>query len=214
MTKNEAFKKRIRARMAKTGERYGAARRALIGDASPAAWVSTPEVSDENVLAATGRSWNDWRVELDRWGAADHEHPTIAKHLAEHHGLDGWWSQAVTGGYERITGRRLPNQMPDGTFTAIKSRTMAGSASELRALLDDDQARSDLFGGLSTETLSRPGVKVPRFAVGPGVARISLKDKSGERVTVGIQHQKLPSADAVDEWKFFWTEWLDALEQE
>jgi len=212
MTKNEAFKKRIRARMEKTGERYNAARRALIGPDAAASWVSMPEVPDDNVAAATGKSWNTWRTILDDWGAAKVDHPAIAKHLAEQHGLDGWWSQAVTIGYERITGRRLPNQMSDGTFTAIKNRTMDGSATELRALLDDDQARQDLFGGRPAEALSRAGVKTPRFAVGPGIAKISIVDKGDNRMTVGVQHTKLPAAGDVEEWKFFWTEWLDAIE--
>ena len=34
MTRNESFKRRIRARMAKTGEKYNAARRALIEQAT------------------------------------------------------------------------------------------------------------------------------------------------------------------------------------
>lgn len=212
MTKNEAFKKRIRTRMEKTGERYNAARRALIDPAPVDEWVSHPEVPDESVVAATGKTWNEWRAALDGWGATEHDHPTIAAHLGAHHGLDGWWSQTVTGGYERITGRRLPNQMADGTFTAIKSRTMLGSPHQLRVLLNNDAERAELFGGRPTEARSKPGVKVPRFAIGPGIAKISVTDKGDGRMTVSIQHERLPTADDVTEWKFFWSEWLDAIE--
>jgi len=212
MTKNEAFKKRIRLRMEKTGERYNAARRALISNDLKPGWVSHPEVPNENVAAATGKSWNEWRAILDEWGATDADHPRIATYLAEHHGLDGWWSQSVTIGYERITGRRLPNQMSDGTFTAIKNRTMHGSAADLRSLLDDDQTRLELFGGRATQALSRPGVKTPRFAVGPGIAKVTITDKGDGRMTIGVEHEKLPTADDVAEWKFFWTDWLDAIE--
>jgi hypothetical protein len=35
MTRQESFKRRIRARMEKTGEKYGAARRSLIEQAHP-----------------------------------------------------------------------------------------------------------------------------------------------------------------------------------
>lgn len=218
MTKNETFKKRIRERMATTGERYSAARRHLLaaGSTTSDAWVSAPEVADERVLAATGRGWNEWRTVLDDWGAAAHDHPAIARHLQDEHELDGWWAQAVTGGYERITGRRLPNQMPDGTFTAIKNRTMDGAAPLLRTLLDDEDSRRDLFGGRETEAKSRRGVKAPRFAVGPGIARITVTDKTTDggtpRMTIGIQHEGLPDPEAVEEWKFFWTDWLDAIE--
>ncbi|HMO11537.1 MAG TPA: hypothetical protein PKB06_08575, partial [Actinotalea sp.] len=73
MTAQESFKKRVRARMAKTGERYGAARRALLARAAPpppeaAGWASPPEMSDERIRAATGRGWDEWRVLIDDAG--------------------------------------------------------------------------------------------------------------------------------------------------
>ncbi len=58
MTTHASFKRRIRARMEKTGERYGAARRTLLEPASAQrsrVWVSEPEHSDKAILAATGR---------------------------------------------------------------------------------------------------------------------------------------------------------------
>jgi hypothetical protein len=57
MTRQETFKRRIRARMEKTGERYGAARRALIerGGDGARPWVAEPEHSDETIREATGR---------------------------------------------------------------------------------------------------------------------------------------------------------------
>ena len=64
MTKNEAFKKRIRARMAATSERYGAARRVLLArrqaDAVGEGWGSAPEMNDDRIEAGTGSRWDDW----------------------------------------------------------------------------------------------------------------------------------------------------------
>ena len=61
MTRQESFKRRVRERMAKTGERYGAARRALVPAADDARrqWVSEPEMSEESIRRATGRGWDD-----------------------------------------------------------------------------------------------------------------------------------------------------------
>ncbi len=42
MTRHNSFKRRIRARMAKTGESYAAARRALLAKATPAASPRSP----------------------------------------------------------------------------------------------------------------------------------------------------------------------------
>lgn len=206
--------------MAKTGERYNAARRSLIEQAGARNddWVSTPEASDDAVREATGKGWNDWRSILDEWGGRNHTHTELAAHLASDHGLPGWWSQQVAGGYERITGMRLPGQMPDGTFTANVSRTLVGSAAELRAMLDDDSARADLFGGEPAQARSKSGVKAPRFAMAEGVAQISIEAKppasadAAERMTVRIQHNKLDTSDDIERWKFFWSDWLDALD--
>lgn len=221
MTKQESFKKRVRARMTKTGERYNAARRALLAEAKnrPAHWVSEPEMSDDAVRSATGHGWDDWVKILDAWGGRTAGHPAIAAHVHEELGVDAWWSQGVTVGYERITGLRLPHQMSDGTFTANVTRTIHGSATTLRTMLDDDASRSDLFGDTHSEARSRPGVKAPRFAIGPGVATISVtakkpsKGSTDERMVVSVQHQLLPTFDDVEEWKFFWAEWISALDE-
>lgn len=220
MTTQESFKKRVRTRMAKTGERYSAARRILLEQANnrPKHWISEPEMSDEAVRSATGKGWDEWVGMIDEWGGRDSDHTTIAAYLRDEHGVDMWWSQGVTGGYERITGMRLPYEMPDGTFTANVTRTIVGSAGQIRAMLDDDAARADLFGGIASEARSRPGVKAPRFGVGPGVATISItpkapaKGSSEERMAISVQHNKLPTFEDVEQWKFFWSDWIEALD--
>jgi hypothetical protein len=54
----------------------------------------------------------------------------------------------VTVGYERITGRRVVNQMADGTFSAGKTRTVTVDLAVLRSLIVDDDHRAGLFPGL------------------------------------------------------------------
>jgi len=216
MTRQESFKVRVRARMEKTGERYMAARRVLLEQAANAqrrrTWASEPEVSDDRVRAATGRSWDDWVDVLEAWPGADDGHPAIAAHLAAEHGLDGWWSQQVTGGFERITGRRLPFERPDGTFTAGRSKTVEVPAADLRAALLDDEARGDLFPGESTELLSEPSAKAIRISLGPGVAHFSVEDTGDGRARVSVSHRRLPAYEDVEVWQFYWVDWLAALE--
>jgi hypothetical protein len=215
MTRQESFKRRIRARMAETGERYNAARRTLIEQSprrEPDDWVSPPEMSDEAVRAATGRAWDEWWKVIDAWPADGRDHAAIATWIQEAHGIDGWWAQTVTVGYERITGRRLPHQMADGTFTANKSRTVGVDADDLRALLLDDDGRHALFGGLETQLRSRPSAKAVRLVVGPGTALLALEARPDGRTKVTVAHGKLPDHGDVDHWKAFWSEWLDALD--
>ncbi len=215
MTKQESFKRRIRERMATTGERYAEARRILIEQAGPAdgrVWVSVPEMSDDAVRKATGKGWNEWCDVLDRFPGRNDGHKAIADHLRDDLGVDAWWSQSVTGGYERITGLRLPGEMPDGTFTANKSLTLDGDADVLRAMLLDDDQRGDLFPGLATELRSKPTAKAVRIAIGDSLATIGLHHRGSGRAKVTVQHSKLATVDDVDEWKFYWADWLEAID--
>ncbi len=205
--------------MEKTGEKYGAARRVLLEQAAARsaaggrAWISQPEIADQRVLDATGRSWDEWCDIIDAWPQHVDGHPAVAAWLEAEHKLSGWWAQGVTVGWERITGRRLPGEMPDGTFTANKSRTVEADAAGLRRLLLDDADRADLFPGHSVALLSKPSAKAIRLGFSDSVALLSLTLKAGGRVAVSVQHSKLADADAIDEWKFYWDEWLDAIDE-
>lgn len=216
MTKQEHFKQRVRARMATTGERYAAARRALLDRAGPdrgRTWFSDPEMSDESVRAATGRGWDEWCDVIDAWSGHTDGHAAVAAHVHAEYEVTHWWAQAVTGGWERITGRRLPNQMSDGTFTASRSRTLRIDGARLRAELLDADGRSDLFGGVDGTLRSKPTSKAVRVALGPGTALFAIEPLADGRTKVTVSHERLPTLDALDEWKFFWQEWLDALDE-
>ncbi|MDP9071405.1 MAG: hypothetical protein M3N68_09010, partial [Actinomycetota bacterium] len=204
MTRQESFKRRIRARMEKTGERYGAARRVLVEQASTGrrrTWAAEPETSDDSVRSATGRGWDEWCDVLDAWPGHTEGHTAIAAHLQHNHGIDGWWAQTVTVGYERITGRRQPYQQPDGTFSAHKSRTVTADPAVLRELLLDETDRADLFPGLDTELRSRPTSKVIRLAIGPGTAQIAIDPRADGKAKVTVEHERLPTLEEVEQWK-------------
>lgn len=221
MTKQESFKRRIRQRMAKTGERYAAARRVLLEQAASQnrrrAWIAEPEMSDEAIKNGTGRGWDDWCDLIDQRPEGIDGHTAIATYVRDVLGTGPWWTQGVTVGYERITGLRLPYERPDGTFTAGKSKTVVFDPDELRSLLLDDTRRSDLFPGHSTTIKSKPTAKAIRIEVGQGIAQFGISPASNgkdgqRRAKITIQHEKLPTYELVEEWKFYWTDWLDAID--
>lgn len=222
MTKQESFKKRIRARMQETGEKYNAARRALIeqaerrNDAADGGrtWVAEPDLSDEVIAEATGRGWDAWVDLIEADPIADEGHTAVAAWLQSAHDVDGWWAQATTVGWERITGRRLRHQMADGTFTANKSRTLDIDAEQLRALLLDPDGRDALFPAHDPELRSRPDAKALRIGLGEGVAVIATDPRDDGRTTVSVSHEKLPTATEVELWKEFWADWLEALAED
>jgi hypothetical protein len=230
MTRHESFKRRVRERMEQTGERYGAARRALLGgfvDPAPATptdptrrreRASEPEVDDLAIMRATGRDWDEWCDLIDAWPGNDRGHAAIAAHVAETYGVDGWWGQGVTVGYERITGRRVVNQMADGTFSAGKTRTVTGDVAVLRSLIVDVAGRDEVFPGLETRLRSKPESKALRLGVaidGEAIGSVlfSFTPKPDRRVMVNVSHDGLPDGAAVERWKQYWSDWLAAIDE-
>ena len=233
MTRDKALKRAIRARMAKTGERYAAARhyhldRHLIlpsdepvetapePDQSPPVElpprVADPGVSDEAIRRGTGKGWDEWFRLLDGWGATARTHAEIARHLAEEHGVGGWWAQSVTVGYERARGIRAVHELADG-FSVNISKTFAVPVERLSAVFVDEAARD---GWLEPGTLrlrtARPG-RSTRFDVPADGTRLEVNfvATGPEKASAHLQHVKLPAAADVETRRAFWKARLDRL---
>jgi hypothetical protein len=153
MTRARALKQIIRARAAKTGERYTTARRHVLKDLSrpavrPAA--AAPEsmpargaskaastkgsVSDATSIARTGHGLDHWFAILDRFGGAGKGHTASARHLAEDHGVPGWHAQGITVAYERARGLRTINQRTSGDYEMSVTKTVtADTAAVVRS---------------------------------------------------------------------------------
>ena len=215
MTTQRTFKRRVRERMAKTGESYTAARRILIanGDRPEAAVTEfDPPVADERVVEATGRGWADWFAVLDEWSAASRSHTEIARWLREEHGVDGWYSQSLTVGYERARGLRAPGERPDG-FAVGASRTIAVPVERLFDAFEDVAVRERWLpdGSLHTRTATRP--RTARYDWEDGTTRVIVGfEQAGDgRSRVALSHERLPDADAAGEMKAWWRERLTEL---
>ncbi len=208
MTQQKDFKRLVRARMKKTGEAYTAARAQLIRkprpgsaprDMRPSATVantlSAPDpkefatiagMSDEKLKEKTGCKWARWVHALDYYGADKMSHTEIAKLVHEKYEIDGWWSQTVAVGYERIKGLRARGQQRNGTFQISKSRTYSKATAPKSIRLGWPD------GGI---------VAVGFFAKG--------KSKS----SVAIEHTKLPDRASGERLKQEWSERFDALRE-
>jgi hypothetical protein len=211
MTTQKALKKDIRERMAKTGERYTAARRNVRAKAGDD-WVTHDlGVSDEKVKEATGCDWKTWIYVLDRWGAREASHREIARYVEESYNVSGWWAQTVTIGYERARGMRDVHQRTTG-FAVSVTKTLPIEAGRLRPLLADGRKRSRWLekGALS----QRPGKSETtlRFDAGDGSrVQITLVSKGEAKTTVAIEHQRLKSKADVEVRRAYWKERLAVL---
>ena len=170
MTRARALKQVIRARAAKTGERYTTARRHVlrespsIASALPApsapdapgptrphmAAPSAPSkgsVSDAKSREKTGNGLDHWFTVLDRFGAVEKGHTAAARHLYEVHKVSGWYSQGITVAYERARGVRAVNQRCDGDYEVSVSKVMTTDMATLIKAFTDARRRRQWIGG-------------------------------------------------------------------
>jgi uncharacterized protein YndB with AHSA1/START domain len=177
MTRARALKTIIRARAAKTGERYTTARRHVLNDLRarssetvtpfPAAKKPVPPaaedakkktaakpaaarggLSDAKAREKTGHGLDHWFDIFDRFGGVEKGHTALARHLYEAHGVDGWYSQGITVAYERARGARAANQRCDGEFEVSASKVVKGKPADVFKAITDKRARARWTGGV------------------------------------------------------------------
>ncbi len=239
MTRARKLKKQIRARSGKTGESYTAARRQVLRQKarperaaarppSPATPVPATLARREAGLAErTGHGWAHWFAVLDAFDAAANGHTAAARHVAEDHGVDGWYAQEITVAYERARGLRGVNQRMSGEFEVSVSKTLPAPVKEVMKALRDPRRRSRFFSELDAEL--RGGFEAA--LQGPkglrerekGGARMRFRTKSGITVALFIdpkpdgrsgfvaQNMKLKANDEVARIREAWRPALEAL---
>lgn len=217
MTEQKARKRQIRTRMQKTGERYTAARGNVVKPRPLPPRAGEPPFSEAAVRKATGKRWDDWFRILDAWGGTEHTHTEIARYVNEELGVDGWWAQSVTVGYERARGMRAPHQRPDG-FSVDVSKTFPVDAERLyRAFADTRQRNRWIERGTLTLRTSTPAKRSARFDYGgsaePSRVIVSITPKGSSKATAAIQHERLPAAKDVARMRAYWKQRFEDLKQ-
>jgi hypothetical protein len=212
MTRDKAQKRATRARMAKTGERYTAARRHVVKPKEELRADDLPQ-TDANLRQNTGKGWQEWFRILDARGAKKRKHGEIATYLQDEHGVPGWWAQAITVGYERSRGIRAKYQTLGGTYQVSVSKTFPIGVRKLfKAFAEAPQRNKWLERGMLKVRSTRKDLSV-RFDFHDGTSRVVAyfdpKDRS--KTTVTVQHERLPDAGAVEEMRGMWKEHLKRL---
>lgn len=218
MPKQKDLKRLVRTRMEKTGESYTTARAQITRAKKPAAIVPASQyaalagMSDDALRAKTGRTWKQWVSALDAVDAWTLPHRDIARYLKDDAGLEPWWSQTVTVGYERIRGLRDVGQRRGGAYEANKSRTYAVPAARLyRALADVRNRRRWLDEDGAVVRSTRPG-KTVRLEWPDGTrVELTVAAKGRAKSTVAVQHTGLSSRPRADRARRAWHDRLDAL---
>jgi hypothetical protein len=233
MTRARALKQVIRARAAKTGERYTTARRHILRELNqtkpePTVKTAKPTMSDASFIKKTGHDLAYWFAVLDKFGAVEKGHTAAARHLYQDHKVDGWYAQGITVSYERARGVRAANQRCDGAFEVSASKTVTASSKQLVKAFTDARAREQWIGeanpklagalvnGLADKrskgVVVRPdGLVRFRYKWDDTTVQFYMAPKPGGKYIVTVQHMKLPNGDAVDRYRSQWKTALAAL---
>lgn len=171
----------------------------------------TAGVSDAAVLKATGRTWDQWVKALNKAGAAEMEHKAIALLVHEKFGIDDWWAQMVTVGYEHAVGRREKHQKAGG-YEISGNKTIHCPVETAFAAWEDARRRKRWLDEAITIRKATPH-KSMRITWSDGKTSVSVNfyPKGDDKCAVQLQHGKLPDAEAAERMKAYWKTKLEAL---
>lgn len=165
-------------------------------------------ISDKTIEKATGVSWQTWLDRLEKMGARDLSHQDIASNLVSDYSVAGWWAQSLTVRYEQVIGRRKVGQNSKGEFSISVSKTLPGTMDEaFHWWLTIAQSRTD-FNGIeiiSSSTTETEKWRNYRAALKDGSrVVVGVYAKSPAKAGLGLQHEKLISAESAETWRSYW----------
>ena len=168
-------------------------------------------ISSAAVKKATGRTWAQWLTVLDKAGAKKLSHKDLAQHLHRQATLPDWWCQMVAVGYERARGLRLKHQKPDG-FEISVSKTMAAPVDRAFAAWKDPGLREQWLPH-SPLTIRKATPHKSIRILWPDETSLSVNfwPKGPLKCQVVPQHAKLPTPEAAEKMKAYWSEKLELL---
>lgn len=130
--------------------------------------------SIRRIEEASGLAWTEFVAAFEAAGGTDADHTQLARAIVPV--LDGrvdnpgWWAQGATVEYERTIGRRVEGQSSAGDFQVAASRTLTGTAADLRdragALLQTAGAVAGMSVGTEPRTSETPKRHYWRSALG------------------------------------------------
>jgi hypothetical protein len=236
MTRARALKQVIRARAAKTGERYTTARRHVLHEwnapVAPVARVAPVAptkggLSDAKSIEKTGHDLAHWFAILDRFGGIEKGHTASTELLYKQHDVPGWYCQGIVVAYERARGKRVMNQKCDGSFEVSVSKVIAATTPALVKALSDAKQRKRWTAKADSDLVKalEAGLKGPKskgFVMKPnGEARhrykwdgmtvqFNLYPKGPGKTSI-VAQQTLPGAEAIEPYRTVWKAALSAI---
>ncbi|MFN0205290.1 MAG: hypothetical protein ACKVS6_03120 [Planctomycetota bacterium] len=168
-------------------------------------------MGSEAVQKKTGKTWPEWIKALDREGCAKSSHKEIVAIIDKKFGLDPWWQQMVTVGYEQLKGLRAKHEKPDG-FSAGVSKTINTPVDNIyNAWSDAKKRRAWLPENIEIRTATKNKSLRIKWPGGKSSIDVNLYSKGEAKTQVTVQHNKLLNANETNQMKMFWKAKLGGL---
>lgn len=173
-------------------------------------------MASDTLEKATGKGWDEWVKLLNNKKATEMPHKDIARWISEEMGVDGWWAQTITVGYEQAIGRREPGQRCDGDYETAVSKTFPGSMDDalriwVKRVKDMDEFNKVKVVG-APEVSKTEKWRYWRASLDNGnKVNVNIYEKSPDKSAFSLQHSGLNSQDEIEEWKEYWKEILSEL---
>lgn len=181
--------------------------------------MATKAMNVAAIEKALGEPWAATRARLEAAGGTSASHQELADALSpqfdgvvEKH---GWWVQGAVVAYEQEIGRRVPGQRADGTFDVAVSRTVGGDRDDVItrfAFLIDNGSLGGvpIKGEPRTSRTDKRSFWRANLEGGIKVEAAAEAKSEGKTLFV-LTTSKLPSPEALEEWRAFGKDFLMQL---
>ncbi len=161
-------------------------------------------ISEEKIMSATGKSWDEWFAIIDRANGTEMTHKQIVA-LATEHGASMWWQQQIAVSYAQHRGMRQVHEQKIG-FDVSASKTINAPVEVVYdAVLNPEQRKEWLLDG-DLEIRNHTPLKYIRSTWVDGETHVNANfyDKGAYKSQVVFQHTKLPNSKEAEKMKEFW----------
>ncbi len=195
--------------------------------------TQTTEFNDANCQAKTGKTLQQWHVELDKLGGLDAGRRELVSHVYETAGKDAWWSTSIVVEYERAKGQKEKDGRPTG-YAICSTKTITATLDVVFAAFADAQQLDRWLGaktkldfvdggtfsnadgdkGSFKKIRANKDIKFSweRADLAPGTAvEVLFADKGKGKSGITLNHSRIQSRAEADRLREGWSAALEAL---
>jgi len=169
-------------------------------------------VTNDALLRATNKGWEDWIALLDKAGGKTMLHKDISRYLYVNHLKNAWWCQMITVGYEQAKGLDK-SETPEGLQVSV-SKILPVSLTKLHEAFSETNTRRQWLDEKKLIITKSSQNKSIRMRWSDDDSRVTAEfiKKGDDKTQVNIVHSKLETKKQADTRKKYWKEKISKLE--